>query len=242
MASPAAWRGGPRKVFLMSQALRKPPRTACQPAPAWEVAYLFPPQGAWSEEEYLALQGNRLVEFSGGVIEVLPMPTTSHQLLVAHLYGLLLAFATQHDLGTVLFAPLRVRLWPGKFREPDLVFLRKEHADQVAEDYWDGADLVMEVVSGNEPDRRRDRVTKRREYARAGIAEYWIVDPDEEKIIVLRLAGKRYVVQGEFGTGVAAASHLLPGFTVDVAAALAAAAAPRVRGKPTRPAKRNPQP
>ena len=39
------------------------------------------------------------------------MPTTSHQLVVAYLYGLLLAFASPRDLGTVLFAPLRVRLW-----------------------------------------------------------------------------------------------------------------------------------
>jgi Uma2 family endonuclease len=187
--------------------------------PTWEVAYLFPAQGDWSEEEYLALDTNRLVEFSHGVLEVLPMPTTSHQLLVLHLYGLVLALASRSDLGTVIVAPLRVRLWRGKFREPDVVFMLKEHGDRIGEEYWSGADLVMEVVSGEPEDRRRDLVTKRREYARAGISEYWIVDPEERTISVLRLSGKRYIVDGEYSEQDTAESRLLPGLTVNVAEA-----------------------
>ena len=69
--------------------------------PAWEVALLFPNQGAWSEEEYLALNGNRLVEFSHGFIEVLPMPTTTHQLIVVFLFDALRAFV----------AALRIICW-----------------------------------------------------------------------------------------------------------------------------------
>jgi Uma2 family endonuclease len=172
-------------------------------------------------EEYLGLDGNHPVEFSNGHLEVLPMPTTSHQVLVLYLYGLLLAFTTRHDLGAVLVAPLRVRLWRGKFREPDVVFMLKEHASRIGEDFWQGADLVMEVVSRDVDDRRRDLVTKRREYARAGILEYWIVDPREERITVLRLSGKHYVVHGEFPKETVALSYLLQGFTVDVSEAFA---------------------
>src|SRR3954452_1445040 len=135
------------------------------------------------------------------------MPTTSHQLIVAYLYRALLAFVTAQELGTVLFAPLRVRLWPGKFREPDLVFLHIQHADRIGELFWDGADLVMEVVSDD--DRRRDLETKRREYAEAGIPEYWIVDPTEKRITVLTLEGRSYAVHGEFSPGMAATSGLL---------------------------------
>jgi Uma2 family endonuclease len=131
----------------------------------------------------------------------------------------------------VLFAPLRVRLWRGKFREPDVVFMLREHAGRIGEKFWDRADLVMEVVSEDEEDRRRDLDTKRREYARAGIPEYWIVDPQEEQITVLRLAGKRYVLHGAFPRGAAATSHLLPGFTVDVNQALSQRlSAPGTRG------------
>jgi Uma2 family endonuclease len=204
------------------------------------VAHLFPDQGDWSEEEYLALNGNRLVELSDGRVEVLPVPTTSHQMLVAYLYGLLLTFVTEHDLGTVLFAPLRVRLWPGKLREPDVVFMAKEHAGRIGEEFWDRADLVMEVVSDDPNDRRRDIVTKRREYARAAIPEYWIVDPQERRITVLRLAGKRYLVHDEFGPGTTAASHRLPGFVVDVDRAFAkrVPAKTRAKGAGERPARR----
>jgi Uma2 family endonuclease len=203
----------------MSQTRKIPSRAPSQAEPTWAVAYLFPMQGNWTEEDYLALNGNQLVEFSHGFLEVLPMPTTSHQLLVVYLYGLVLAFTTSRDLGTVLVAPLRVRLWRGKFREPDVLFMLKEHTGRIGEEFWQGADLVMEILSGEKEDRRRDLVTKRREYARARIPEYWIVDPQEERITVLRLAGKRYVVHGEFPKGTEAFSHLLRGLTVNISEA-----------------------
>ncbi|MBS1253190.1 MAG: hypothetical protein MAG451_02239 [Anaerolineales bacterium] len=196
-----------------SVALKSPP-TADMDEPAWDIARLFPNQGAWSVEEYLALDTNHLVEFSSGHIEVLPMPTESHQSIVAFLHHALLVFATAHDLGRVLFAPLRIRLWPGKYREPDVVFMLAEHADRRGEQYWEGADLVMEVIS--EDGRHRDTVTKRREYARAGIPEYWIIDPREEKIMVLTLDSDGYAVYGEFERGAEATSVLLEGFTVAV--------------------------
>jgi Uma2 family endonuclease len=144
----------------------------------------------------------------------------SHQQLVLTLVQLLLRFVSAQDLGTVLFAPLRVQLWPEKFREPDIVFMRREHANRMSEAFWDGADLVVEVVSPD--DRRRDLETKRREYAQAAIPEYWIVDPEVQRIVVLTLAGAEYAVHGQFSRGVQATSVLLPGFVVDVADLFAA--------------------
>ena len=192
-----------------------------QAEPTWDAANLFPHQGAWSEEEYLDLDSNRLVEFSHGSLEIVPMPTQSHQLIMLYCYGVLLAHGQARRLGTVLVAPLRVQLWPGKFREPDVVFMAAEHAQRRGEQYWDGADLVMEVVS--EDDRRRDLETKRREYAQAGIPEYWIIDPERSRVVVLTLAGSRYRVHGEFTPGSRASSVLLPGLALEVSAVFAAA-------------------
>ena len=180
-----------------------------------EVAQLFPAQGHWSEEEYLALETNHLTEFSNGRMEVLPLPTFSHQKLVARLYRLLLGFVEERGLGVVMFAPLRIQLGQGKFREPDLVFMAAEHADRLGEQFWQGADLVMEIVSPNDPE--RDKVTKRREYAQAGIPEYWIVDPTDASITVLTLHGQEYALKGNFVAGQTAPSVLLDGFKVDVA-------------------------
>lgn len=187
-----------------------PPQDA--PEPTWDIAELFPAQGTWSEQEYLDLNGNRLIEFSSGIVEVLTMPTMAHQLIVAYLHGLLSAFVARGNYGAVLFAPFRIRLWEAKYRQPDVMFMRAENASRTRNDFWDGADLVIEIVS--EDDRRRDVKTKRFEYARAGIPEYWIVDPQHRLITVLKLDGQRYAVHGEYRDGDRAASALLPGFEV----------------------------
>ncbi len=181
--------------------------------PAWEVATLFPAQGAWSEEEYLSLDTNHLVEFSHGHIEVLPMPSDKHQSIVFFLSALLGAYARKIG-GKVLFAPLRLRLWPDKIREPDLLFLADANDPRRQNVYWTGADLVIEVVSPDDP--QRDLVTKRSEYAQAGIPEYWIVDPQRETITVLRLDGATYVEHGVFPRGEVATSAYYAGLQAPV--------------------------
>jgi Uma2 family endonuclease len=200
------------------------PRPPGEPGPPWEIATIFPNQGQWSEGDYLLLPTNHLVELSDGFVEVLPMPTMSHQRIVQFLSNLLLAFASAGRLGTVLFAPLRVRLWKDKYREPDIVFMLSAHAARMGEDHWEGADLVVEVVSEDDPD--RDVVIKREEYARAGIPEYWIVDPRVARITVLPLDGEVYRVHGEHGRGERARSALLAGFEADVAAVFEAGKTP----------------
>lgn len=199
--------------------------TSKKGTPVWEMAYLYPLQGEWSETSYLNLHTNRLIEFDNGFLEFLPMPPLAHQLIVLYLYEMLKQFVQTHDLGRVLTAPLCVRLWHRKYREPDLIFLASERLKKMEGDYPDGADLMMEVVSGGVDDRYRDLVEKREEYAQAGIPEYWIVDPQEEKIIVLTLAGESYREHGIFTPGQAATSVLLDGFGVEVTAVFAAAQA-----------------
>jgi len=184
--------------------------------PAWDVARVFPPQGQWSEGEYFSLSNstNRLIEFSDGRIEVLSMPTMLHQEILIFLLSALRAYAVPGGLGKTLIAGMKVQLWAGKYREPDILFMLAAHAHRMTDQYWLGADLVMEVVSD-------DLETKRAEYAQARIPEYWIVDPRDQKITVLALEGDAYAVHGEFAPGQSATSRLLPGFAVNVAQALA---------------------
>ena len=128
------------------------------------MAWLFPAQGAWSEHEYLALNTSRLVEFSHGRLEVLPTPGDEHQAIVGFLYTVLLTLVQQIG-GTIRFAPLRLRLWPGKIREPDLMVLWRAEDPRHQDIYWTGANLVVEVISEDDPE--RDTVTRRLEYAQA---------------------------------------------------------------------------
>lgn len=188
--------------------------------PTWEIATLFPNQGEWTESEYLSLDTNRLIEFTDGTLEFLTMPKPNHQFILVLLFELLKKFVTERSLGFVLPAALRVKLREGKFREPDIVFITTENKHRFFEDFCDGADLVVEIVSDSHSDRKRDHVGKRQEYAEADISEYWIVDPQDEVIIVLTLVDRSYREHGKFSRGEAASSVLLPDFEVDVSAVL----------------------
>ena len=172
------------------------------------LADLLPRQGQWDAEGYLWLtdQTNRLVEFTDGHIEVLPMPTDKHQTILQRLFLAFHAFVRSRG-GVVHFAPLRMEVRPGAFCEPDRVLLRDARDPRRDNRYWRGADLALEVVSPDKP--ARDLVEKRGDYALAGIPEYWIVNPLNETITVLRLDGDRYVEHGVFGHGAQATSALL---------------------------------
>ena len=174
----------------------------------------LPGQGAWSADEYLWLTPatNRLIEFAAGTVEALPPPTTRHQLILQHC---LLAFhGAVGGRGRVLFAALRLRVNAATYREPDLLLLLDAADPRNQDRYWTGADLVLEVVGSDDPD--RDLVTKRREYAAAGISEYWIVNPLNETITVLALRDGTYAAHGVFARGQGATSPLLPGLAIAV--------------------------
>ena len=149
------------------------------------------------------------------------MPTELHQALVGFLYHALLSVATKADLGIVPFPPLRIRIPNGRYREPDVLFLRKENFHLRTNRIWKGADLVMDVVSGDPKDRQRDYEDKLQDYAETKIAEYWIVDPERRLVTVHQLQDGQYAAHGEFAAGTQATSPLLPGFGIDVTALFA---------------------
>jgi Uma2 family endonuclease len=190
------------------------------PDPTWDVVRLYPAQGCWSEADYFALDTNQLVEYADGFVEFLPMPTIYHQLIMQYLFASINAFVTKRRLGLVVLAGYKVRIREAKFRLPDILFIKTEHAHWITKQFCECADLVMEVVS--ERNRPHDIVKKRREYAEAGIPEYWIVDPEKDTITVLVLDAQRkaYVVHGRFSKGMRAKSKLLARFSVDVTTAI----------------------
>jgi Uma2 family endonuclease len=178
---------------------------------------VLPPQGHWSEEEYLVLTDhrNRLIEYTDGFLEALPTPTDKHQSVLKFMFLALNAFVAVRG-GTVQFSPLRLQVRPGKYREPDLVLLLSANDPRRQNRFWLGADFALEVVSEEKPE--RDLVDKRGDYAECRIPEYWIVNPQTETITVLRLGGDTYEEAGIYRRGESARSGLLAGFSVDVAA------------------------
>jgi Uma2 family endonuclease len=109
---------------------------------------------------------------------IVHMPATDrHQLTLGFIQALLLLYVSRLKLGRVFTAPFPMRLKdiPSQ-REPDLMVVVNEHLARVQRQYLDGpADLVVEIVSNDSV--RRDRHEKLREYERAGVTEYWVIDP-----------------------------------------------------------------
>jgi Uma2 family endonuclease len=201
----------------------RPSIPAADPAtpqqPAWEIARLFPAQGAWTEEAYLSFTEslNQFCELVDARVEVPDMPTKMHQQIVHALLALFLAHLRPLRRGDAIAAPYRVRLRAGGFREPDITVYRADHLDRFGERFGDVPDLVVEVVSDDPASRIRDYEDKRREYAAAGIPEYWIVDLMADRVLVLTLESGDYVTAVDGHLTDAVTSRLFPEFTVKIA-------------------------
>jgi len=141
------------------------------------------------------------------------MPTEEHQAILEFLFLAFRSFIDQLG-GKVRFAPLRLQVQAGRFREPDILLVRDASDPRRQNRYWLGADLVVEIVSPDDPE--RDTVTKRSDYAEAGVLEYWIVNPLDATITVLQLAEAAYNEYGIFKRGETARSAFLDGLSVVV--------------------------
>jgi Uma2 family endonuclease len=190
--------------------------------PTWELTdLLIPHQGDWTVEEYLQLDTNRLIEFTDGFLEFLPMPEEIHFYVQQFIFAAVEEFLKRRGKGAALYAPFKIRVRPAAFREPDVCVLLDENDRRRGRKYWAGADMVIEVVSpGGET---RDYIEKRTDYADARIPEYWIVDPFKQVLHVLRLTEGAYFEQAVLRAGAVAESTALPGFQINVADCFAAA-------------------
>jgi len=180
-----------------------------------EIARLFPRQGKWTEADYFRLpETNRIIELSEGRLIITPSPTSQHQRIAFRLSNLLGNYILSHNLGEVVTTPMDTRLWKGKIRQPDIAFMSNEHLDRITEQLWGVPDLVVELLS--EGTAKVDKEDKYFEYQRAGVQEYWIVDPFNQSIEVYTLKNGIYEIFGKWGPGEIAKSKLLDGFKVSI--------------------------
>jgi len=172
-----------------------------------------PPAGKISYEEFLEwLDEDTRAEWVDGEVIVVSPASTRHQQLAGFLEKVIGLYVEHRQLGQVLSAPFQMKLEHG--REPDLLFVATEHLSRLKETYLEGpADLVVEIVS---PDSvGRDRGDKFYEYAKGGVQEYWLIDPQIKWADFYRLEGDRYrpAFSGEEGIY---RSEVLPDFWLRV--------------------------
>ncbi|HEY7034944.1 MAG TPA: Uma2 family endonuclease [Thermomicrobiales bacterium] len=118
---------------------------------------------------------NAHVEWVNGEAIVHMPPVEPHQDVVTLLVTLLRFYVDLRGLGMVLTAPFELRLPTGSSREPDILFLSREHYDRRTRERWIGAaDLLVEVQSDRTA--KYDLHEKLLDYLRAGVREYWAID------------------------------------------------------------------
>jgi Uma2 family endonuclease len=150
-------------------------------------------------------------ELIEGQLFVCGASDTEHQRKLGAVAAQLANHVERHELGEVFVGPLDVVLDPATVLEPDIMFVSKARESIVKAGYIEGApDLVVEVLSDSS--RTIDRFVKRDRYAEFGVPEYWLLEPYEPRIEVLRLKGRKYRVVAVFGPGDTLESPTFPGF------------------------------
>lgn len=175
----------------------------------------MPGQATYTYADLAALpEDNIRREILDGELIVSPSPKLRHQRLVVRLTTLLQNHVEAHGGGEVFAGPSDVVLSEINVLVPDvLVVSDAQHALLNEKNIAFAPALVIEVVSNP----RMDRVRKRDIYARFGVPEYWVVDPDTDRIEVYRLLGEAYAKPELFESGDRLAPAVLPALSIDLA-------------------------
>jgi len=175
-------------------------------------------------EDYLLFpEDGKRHEIIEGEYYMSPAPMTRHQRISGKLFKAFDNFLEQYSreavppLGEVFYAPMDVVLSDLNIVQPDLLFIAASHSAIITEKNIQGPpDLVIEILS--ESTRKIDERIKRNLYARFGVQEYWIVDPELETVKVYRITDTGYACADTFSreSGEAITTLLLPHFTISL--------------------------
>lgn len=152
-------------------------KVAMQHTPTAPKAKPAPAARRMSFDAFMTAYEGRFAEWVDGVVIEFMTASDTHQGLLNFLNHLINLYSKILNLGVVRLAPYAMRAIPGgPVREPDLLFVSNDNKFRRTEKFLNGpADLVIEIVSAESV--RRDRDDKYHEYARAGVGEYWVIDP-----------------------------------------------------------------
>ena len=145
-----------------------------------------------------------------------PSPDSFHQDIIGNIYFLLRGYLVEHPVGTARVSPSDVQLSDLNVYQPDVYFVSKARKSVLTKQGVTGAlDLVVEILSPRTA--KLDRDVKRRVYARTGVEELWIVDPEMKTVDVYRFAESAEEPAGTYSGRQKFASPLFPGLQISVA-------------------------
>ena len=151
-----------------------------------------------------------------GDLYMTPSPNLFHQDIAGNIYYLIRSYLAKRRVGTVHIAPSDVKLSELNVYEPDVYFVANSRKSILTRHGAEGApNLVVEVLSPRTA--KLDRGAKRVVYARAGVEELWIVDPEARRVQVYRLGESADEPVGTSGVRGKIESPLFPGLKIPVA-------------------------
>lgn len=166
-----------------------------------------------SAEEYLELPADGFwYQLINGVVLMSPEPTPRHQRLLVQLVVQMEGAASRAG-GTVL-PEVDVRLGADLVYSPDIAYVGPGRPFSEDAALAIVPDLVVEILSPSS--RGMDLRTKRSDYERFGVREYWVIDPEERRILLFRPRDGAFV-ESEC-SGATASSEVIPGLRFDLAA------------------------
>ncbi len=155
----------------------------------------------------------RIYELIDGEIVVSAAPTFRHELVSQLMNRSFLNWISEHEVGLVLTAPVDVVLGEGQALQPDLLYIEDDNAGEIVDGRFHGApDLAVEIISPTS--RSRDSIVKSMRYARFGVREFWLVDPDHRTMSAYDLADGLYQERTADADGVLL-SGVMDGLRID---------------------------
>jgi len=190
---------------IMAKALKQPPPQPLRPRLTLAEFYALP-------------EGPPYYEFENGELIEMNRPTPRHQRILREISVELSLYLRQQPLGQ-LFPEVNVELLGQKVYTPDLLFIAQETAAEM--DEYDVVrvvpTLIVEISSPSTVS--RDHFVKLNTYAAAGVAWYWVIDPEALTILEYRLAEHgHYAVQSSVDRGQVFRPALFPGLEIDLGA------------------------
>ena len=171
-----------------------------------------------SADEFLEIPDDGYnYELIGGVVIMSPLPSPQHHAITTELLLQIAMFLRTNPTGRV-FGELDVHIGQGPtggdlVYKPELIFVRNERLPDMRDKIFGAPELVVEVISRGS--RRMDSETKKNDYERFGVQEYWLIDPERKSMTFWRLSDGRFVEVDTAGD--AFASEAVPGFVLDLA-------------------------
>ena len=155
-------------------------------------------------------------ELVDGEHYVTPSPNTRHQQISGDLFALIWTYREAHPVGRVFHAPYDVVFSDFDVVTPDLLYVSNERAAEVvtAQHVQGVPDIVVEIASPGT--RKRDETIQRSLYERAGVSEYWIVDPETHVVGLYRRTREGFdrAMKLSRETGDVLATPLMPGLAL----------------------------